>query len=136
MTLEREEAGERDGPAQRLGVPDGRPAGAGAGGDTWRRAAGLRFLARQREATVFVVVVLLFVVLRLHRIGRSHASSPDNLIILSQDAAPIIIIALGEVLLLICGEIDLSVGFIYAFAPFLMYFLIGTTACPALLGAS
>ena len=42
------------------------------------------------------------------------------------------IIAYGEVLLLICGEIDLSVGFVYAFAPFIMYFLDPrTTACPA-----
>jgi simple sugar transport system permease protein len=34
-----------------------------------------------------------------------------DLINLSQIAAPIMIIAYGEVLLLICGEIDLSVGF-------------------------
>ena len=41
------------------------------------------------------------------------------------------IIAYGEVLLLICGEIDLSVGFIYAFAPFIMYFLITYYGVPA-----
>jgi len=35
--------------------------------------------------------------------------------------APIAIIAIGEVLLLICGEIDLSVGFIYTFAPIVTY---------------
>ena len=45
--------------------------------------------------------------------------------------APIAIIAIGEVLLLICGEIDLSVGFIYTFSPFVMFFLIATTTYPA-----
>jgi simple sugar transport system permease protein len=44
-------------------------------------------------------------------------------ILFTQDSAPYIIIALGEVYLLICGEIDLSVGFTFALAPFLMYFL-------------
>ena len=34
------------------------------------------------------------------------------------------IIAIGEVFLLICGEIDLSVGFIFTFSPFLMHYLI------------
>jgi simple sugar transport system permease protein len=46
------------------------------------------------------------------------------------------IIAVGEVLLLICGEIDLSVGFIYTFAPFLMHYLIdfyGVPAIPAII---
>ena len=36
-------------------------------------------------------------------------------------------------LLLICGEIDLSVGFIYAFAPFLMHFLIDYYGVPGIL---
>jgi simple sugar transport system permease protein len=44
-------------------------------------------------------------------------------ILFTQDSAPFVILALGEVFLLICGEIDLSIGFTYAFAPFLMYFL-------------
>ena len=36
-------------------------------------------------------------------------------------------------MLLICGEIDLSVGFIYQLAPFVMYFLIADYHVPALL---
>ena len=36
-------------------------------------------------------------------------------------------------MLLICGEIDLSVGFIYQLAPFIMYFLIVDYHVPALL---
>ena len=53
--------------------------------------------------------------------------------LLSGIAAPIMIIAIGEVFLLICGEIDLSVGFIYMFAPFLMHYLIDFYHVPALL---
>ena len=59
--------------------------------------------------------------------GLTHSStfgSRTNAIdLLSEIAAPIIIIAIGEVLLLICGEIDLSVGFIFACAPFVMFYL-------------
>ncbi len=49
--------------------------------------------------------------------------------LLSETAAPIIIIAIGEVFLLICGEIDLSVGFVYMFSPFLMHYLIDFYGC-------
>ena len=52
---------------------------------------------------------------------------------MTQLAAPIIILALGEVMLLICGEIDLSVGFIYQLSPFIMYFLITNYHVPGLL---
>jgi simple sugar transport system permease protein len=105
-------------------------------GTAWRylRQAGV-FLARQREATVFFVVVLLVVYFGLiSSSGRSTFFTKIDLVNLSVIAAPIMIIAYGEVLLLICGEIDLSVGFIYAFAPFIMYFLIQYDGVPGLLG--
>jgi simple sugar transport system permease protein len=96
------------------------------------RRAGNVFL-RQREATVFVVAVALFVYFSL-----SNASflQKSNMIVFTQYLAPIIIIAIGEVLLLICGEIDLSVGFTYAFAPYLMHYLVdfyGVPGIPAIL---
>jgi simple sugar transport system permease protein len=47
-----------------------------------------------------------------------------DLINITQIMAPIAIIAIGEVLLLICGEIDLSPGFVFLFAPFLMHYMI------------
>ncbi len=53
--------------------------------------------------------------------------------LLSGFAAPIIIISIGEVLLLICGEIDLSVGFVFVFAPFLMHYMIDFYGIPVLL---
>lgn len=100
--------------------PPGQPrSGGGALGVV--RSAGAAFL-RQREATILVVAVALVVYFALaspYFFGQANLSTW-----LSQDSAYIMIIAVGEVLLLICGEIDLSVGFIYTFAPFLMHYLI------------
>ena len=82
---------------------------------------GGRVFLRQREATVFVVAVALFIYFAVS--SSSFVTSTNLPILFTQDSSPYIIIALGEVFLLICGEIDLSVGFTYALAPFLMYFL-------------
>jgi simple sugar transport system permease protein len=117
------------------------PASGGLTGGPTERNGGLgrlrqagAVLARQREATVFAVVVLLIVYFGFINVaGRSTFFSRVNLVDLGQIVAPIIIIAIGEVLLLICGEIDLSVGFVYLLAPFLMYFLIQYYSVPAIL---
>jgi simple sugar transport system permease protein len=117
-------------------VPGGPPGAPGTqnGGLGSLRKAGL-FLMRQREATVFLVVVLLLVYFGLiNSSGRATFFTKIDLINLSQYAAPIIIIALGEVLLLICGEIDLSVGFVFAFVPFLMHFFIDFYGFPGIVG--
>ena len=47
--------------------------------------------------------------------------SPQNLLSLAQFAVPYVVIASALCLLLICGEIDLSVGQSFAFAPIVMY---------------
>src|ERR1700743_2431313 len=91
----------------------------GQTGDTLTRVG--RAFLRQRESTVFVVAVALFIYFALN--SSSFVTSTNLPILFTQDSAPYIIIALGEVFLLICGEIDLSVGFTFAFAPYLMYFL-------------
>jgi simple sugar transport system permease protein len=80
-----------------------------------------RVFLRQRESTVFVVAVGLFIYFAVS--SSSFVTGTNLPILFTQDSAPYIIIALGEVYLLICGEIDLSVGFTFALAPFLMYFL-------------
>ena len=41
---------------------------------------------------------------------------------IAEYSAPIAIIAAGEVMLLICGEIDLSAGNVYAFSTWIFYF--------------
>ena len=46
----------------------------------------------------------------------------DNAQLITEFSAPIAIIAAGEVMLLICGEIDLSVGQVYAFSTWIFYF--------------
>ena len=85
------------------------------------RTAGLAFL-RQREATVLVVAIALIIYFSVSSSDFYGTSTWWTW--LSQDSAYIMIIAVGEVLLLICGEIDLSVGFIFTFSPFLMHYLI------------
>lgn len=118
------------------GVAGGGPAEArGTSGVLgYLRRAGI-FLVRQREATVFLVVVLLIIYFGvINSTGRSVFFTHSALVNLSVVAAPIMIIAYGEVLLLICGEIDLSVGFIYVFAPYVMYFFVQYYGVPGILG--
>jgi simple sugar transport system permease protein len=88
-------------------------------------------LARQRETAIFVIAVASFVGFWL---ANSAFVATNTLSVTFNNTFPaIIIIALGEVFLLICGEIDLSVGFVVGFAPFLMYFLNAYYHVPGLL---
>jgi simple sugar transport system permease protein len=91
----------------------------------------LSILVRQRETTVFVIAVLSFVGFW---VANSAFVATSTLAVTFNDTFPaIIIIALGEVFLLICGEIDLSVGFVVGLAPFVMYFLTAYYHVPAFL---
>lgn len=76
------------------------------------------YINRYREASILVVGVLLVI---YFAIANSEFISTDNIRTISQYAAAPAILASGEVMLLICGEIDLSVGNVYALAPFIMY---------------
>ena len=78
---------------------------------------------------MFVVAVAL--VIYFSSVSSSFFTR-DDLVNLSQIIAPLAIIACGEVFLLICGEMDLSVGFVYGFAPFLMHYLIDFYSVPAI----
>ena len=104
-------------------------AGNGQVGETLRNA-GL-FVLRQRETTVFVVAVALFIYFAVS--STAFVTGTNLPILFTQDSSPYIIIALGEVMLLICGEIDLSVGFTFALAPYVMYFLHTYDGVPGLL---
>ncbi len=83
----------------------------------WSRLAGI--LLRRREASIIVVAIILVVYFQA---SNSNFLTQDNIRVISQYAAATAIIAAGEVMLLICGEIDLSAGMVFAFAPFIMYF--------------
>ena len=119
--------------AERPAFVTGPPPGSHSAGNGllrgFRRGAGA-FL-RQREATVFTVVVALFLYFTVDSPNFFTHANMDNL--LSGVAAPYILLAIGEVLLLICGEIDLSVGFTVTLAPFLMFFLISYDGVPVIL---
>jgi len=114
-------------PAVTGDAPGGPPLGNGPFGLLKRTS---KTFAEQREATVFVVAVLLVVYFGLKA---PNFLTKDNLVNLSQITAPVAIIAVGEVLLLICGEIDLSVGFVLGFSPFLMHYLIDYYSVPVIL---
>ena len=88
-------------------------------------------LIRQREATVFVIAVASFIGFWL--VNSAFVQTTTLAVTFNNTFPAIIIIALGEVLLLICGEIDLSVGFLVGFCPFMGYFLDAYYHVPALL---
>ena len=91
-------------------------------------AADSACFGRQREATILVVTVALLLYFGLTN-PTTFVSRTNVVDLLSENTAPIAIIAIGEVFLLICGEIDLSVGFIYTLAPFIMFFANVYSAC-------
>ncbi len=84
---------------------------------------------RRREASVLVVAIGL---------GVYFASASDafltrnNYVNITQAAAPGAIVACGIVLLLVSGEIDLSVGVVAALAPFMMHYAIDFWGLPAI----
>jgi simple sugar transport system permease protein len=92
----------------------------------------LRLLGRQREATVFVIAVALFLYFLIDK-GSAFTQKANMVTLFSDSVAPYLIIALGEVFLLICGEIDLSVGFVVGFAPYFMHYLTDFYGFPGLL---
>lgn len=76
-------------------------------------------LGRLREIGIIAVAVLVAIYFGL---TTSNFLTEPSLVTLSQFIAASAIIACGEIMLMICGEIDLSIGQVYALAPFLMYF--------------
>jgi simple sugar transport system permease protein len=88
---------------------------------------------KHREAGVLVVAIAL----GLYFVSATDVFlTPDNLVNITQATAPAAIVACGTVLLLVSGEIDLSVGVVAALAPFMMHYAIdfwGFPAIPAIL---
>ena len=84
---------------------------------------------KQREASVLAIAVILFVYFAVTTpVFVSHGSFVN----IAQYMAPYVIIGIGLVLLMVCGEIDLSVGFVWTLSPFVMRFFINS-GIPALL---
>lgn len=90
-----------------------------------------RFLTL-REGSVIVITALVFV---YFSVNTEEFFTSDNFKTLLPYFAPIAILAAGEVLLMINGEIDLSIGAVFLFAPFLFYEITeaGVPLVPALI---
>ncbi len=84
------------------------------------RSRPLSGFLRRQEASIFVVALLL--IAWFESANHDFLLSSASLQNLSQYIAPVAIIACGEIMLMIGGEIDLSAGMVYAFAPFIMHF--------------
>ena len=74
---------------------------------------------QRREASILLVVVALIVYFAAQE---QSFYEGDNVRTIGERLAPLALIAAGEVMLLICGEIDLSPGFVYALAPFMVFY--------------
>jgi simple sugar transport system permease protein len=75
---------------------------------------------RWREGSILLACVLLAAYFQSTNPAFLSLSNVQNLIDFTATTA---IIAAGEVMVLVCGELDLSVGMVYALVPFIMYFL-------------
>jgi len=77
----------------------------------------MRFLTL-REGSIIVVTVIVAV---YFTVVNDRFFTHANFITLLPYFAPFAILAAGEVLLMVAGEIDLSIGSVYLFAPFMFY---------------
>ena len=82
------------------------------------RRVGLSLL-HSREASIAIAGIVLVIYFQS---TAPAFLSIGNIANLAGYAATTAIIAAGEVMVLICGEVDLSVGQVYALSPFVMYY--------------
>src|SRR3954453_9405237 len=71
-----------------------------------------------REGSIIVVTILAALYFSLKT---EHFFSHANFVTLLPYFAPFAILAVGEVMLMVAGEIDLSIGSVYLFCPFMFY---------------
>ena len=100
-------------------APAAKPPGQQAAPPLGRRI--LRLFLYQRELTPLVITIALFAYFWI----RAGSTFTDSLSLSSAAgyAGPVAAIAVGEVLLLMLAEIDLSAGQVFLFAPWVMYWL-------------
>lgn len=77
-----------------------------------------------RYGELRILAVALILCVYFQTVNHDFLLSSPSLENLSQFIAPVAIIACGEVMLMIGGEIDLSAGMVFAFAPFIMHFAV------------
>src|SRR3954468_9392526 len=128
------------------GAPSSAPAGDTASEPRAARPGAkemaLRFLTL-REGSIIVVTILAAI---YFTVKVPAFPKPGNLDTLLPYFAPFAILAIGEVMLMVAGEIDLSIGSVYLFTPFMFYEfhqaglplwvdLLLSLVCAALIGA-
>ena len=99
-----------------LPVPPAPPAQVGRGVTP---ASILKWIVRQREATV--IAITIFTIVYFSVLKFSALVSVDNIATTFWYVAPFIVIGAGEVLMLVLAEIDLSAGQVYLTAPWFVY---------------
>ena len=90
----------------------------GAGGGASGVGSTVRRLLTLREGSIVVVTLLAIV---YFSVVNDRFFTTANLNTLLPYFAPFAILAVGEVMLMVAGEIDLSIGSVYLFAPFMFY---------------
>ncbi|HEV8557515.1 MAG TPA: ABC transporter permease [Actinophytocola sp.] len=80
----------------------------------------MNFLLRLMRVKELSIVLVTIVAAIYFTASSSGFNTVGNYQTIAQELAPWAIIAAGEVMLLICGEIDLSAGHVYALTPFVM----------------
>jgi simple sugar transport system permease protein len=96
----------------------------------WGRILGI--LSRHREASIAVVAVVLVIYFQL---GNSNFLSSQELSVVLRDTGRFGLIAVAEVMLMITGEIDLSVGSTFSLAPYAMVLITITWGVPLALSS-
>jgi len=94
----------------------------------------VRNLIQIKELSILLVTVTAGIYFTATSTG---FNSSDNYRTIAQYVAPWAIVASGQVMLLICGEIDLSAGFVFTLTPFVLTLFLknGAPFAVALLGA-
>jgi simple sugar transport system permease protein len=75
----------------------------------------------QREASITLIAVIVFVYFAA---TTTQFFSHGSFVNIAQYMSPYVVIGIGLVLVMVCGEIDLSVGFVWTLSPFVMHFFI------------
>jgi simple sugar transport system permease protein len=101
-----------------VGAAPGGP-GRGVGGSVLDRASA--FFLKQREAGILLIAVVVFIYFAA---TTTQFFSHGSFVNIAQYMGPYVIIGIGLVLLMVCGEIDLSVGFVWTMSPFVMHFFV------------
>ncbi|TGQ11447.1 ABC transporter permease [Mesorhizobium sp. M2E.F.Ca.ET.166.01.1.1] len=93
----------------------------------------LILLSRYREASIAVVAIVLVIYFQLGSDG--GFLSPSFMSVVLRDTGRLGLIAAAEVMLMITGEIDLSLSAIFSIAPYVMALLSVTYGVPLAVGA-